>query len=468
MKSNADIRSLCLFLALLAMTTTSAASPLVTIDIQRAYDMSVKNSTELKKARYEQMAERRRLSLNTWTYLPSLGLNLSDSRTTRYKATDTSAVSMTSTLSIPITQGGRKKMKRDIQRISLDLQELLLTKSEDEIKDTCFTLFSETHILRLKLKALRDLEEITKQQYVIAQMESSLGKIREVDLLETQVNVATLAQEAFTTESEIMVREYNLKKLLGLDQETRIELITEIDGDYTGRNVRGSALMLKSDAMRGNSDILQSRFAVEQSRINYRIAYSNWIPNVGLQASVRLSGEQYPLQHPEYGMKATIDFPMDLMPISFSFGISTTPDIEYGRSFSSGVTTPTSLESIVDRQLARMSFMLAIEENKSTEEDVNFQLDQYILEHDRLCQELFLMRQKMEIQAQKVAIMRLQLEIGQTTRVDYLEGENDLLNTRLDILSEVLSLIQAERAIEKTAGLDAGNLTRYGEENDKK
>ncbi len=458
-------KTLAALLAAIAIAASRAvecsAESVISLTLDRAYEMAIKNSSELKIARFRHMAESQRLRLQAWSYAPTLNFSLSDSRTTRYAAADTSSINATSTLTVPISQGGRNLLKNRITALSLELEGVSLTKSEDELRDSCFSLFNKTRILELKLRALRDLEAITARQYEIAKKEFELGKIREIDLVETGVSASSLAQDIFSAETERLSALYSLKKLLGVDREVSISLDTPIDDGYSGLSIGGATVKLRSLALARNQQVIESRFSVEESRINNRVADSYWKPNVSLQGTFQLSGEQYPLQKANYGLRATVDFPLRLFPVTFSVGFTTSPDIEYGRSTTSTFGTPGSLDPVIDRKLARVALAEAIDGRDSAEKDLVFSLDQGLLEYDRIRGEQALIRDKLSIQGRKVEIMRLQLDLGQVTRVDYLEGENDLLNTRLDLLNGVLSLIETERQIEKLAGLEPGELVKF-------
>lgn len=456
---------LAALLAVAAIVAATArecpAETVVSLTLDRAYEMAIKNSSELKIARFRHMAESQRLHLQAWSYAPTLNFSLSDSRTTRYSAADTSSISATSTLTVPITQGGRNRLKNRIASLSLELEGVSLSKSEDELRDSCFSLFNKTRILELKLRALRDLEAITARQCEIAKKEFELGKIREIDLVEAGVSASSLAQDIFSAETERLSAVYSLKKLLGIDREVSLSLETPINEEYAGHSIDESAAKLQSLALGRNQNVIESRFKVEEARIDNQVADSYWKPNVSLQGTFQLSGERYPLQKPNYGLRATVEFPLRLLPVSFSVGFTTSPDIEYGRSTTSTFATPGSLDPLIDRKLARLALAEAIDGRDSAEKDLAFTLDQGLLEYDRIRGEQSLIREKLSIQGRKVEIMRLQLDLGQVTRVDYLEGENEVLNTRLDLLNGVLSLIETERKIEKLAGLEPGELVKF-------
>lgn len=462
MSGRGAVRAISLALALcLAFSSASFAADVFSITLEGAYAMAIKNSSELRIARLKHRAEEERLRLSAWTRMPSLDFSLSDSRTTRYEAQDAAAISASSTLSVPIAQGGRKRMQNQIDALSVDLEGISLSRGEDEVRDSCFSLFNQTRILRLKLEALDGLKAIVDRQREIAQREYELGKIREIDLVETETSVASLAQEAFSAETELMSAEHSLKKLLGVDQSVELRLVTDLDSGYRGHALGPSREKLQAIALARNQSVMESRFKVEEARLTNRIADSKWMPNVSLQGSFQLSGDRYPLQKPNYGLRATVEFPLELLPMSFSVGFTTSPDVEYGRSLSSSARTPDSLDAIVDRRLARISLAEAVDARETAERDAAFQLEEYALEYERLRAKQRLIGETLSLQARKVEIMRLQMELGQIKRVDYLEGENDLLNDRLDLLSGVLSLKEAEREIERLVGLSPGELAKY-------
>ena len=462
MSGRGAVRAISLALALcLVFSSASFAADVFSITLEGAYAMAIKNSSELRIARLKHRAEEERLRLRPWTGMPSLDFSLSDSRTTRYEAQDAAAISASSTLSVPIAQGGRKRMQNQIDALSVDLEGISLSRGEDEVRDSCFSLFNQTRILRLKLEALDGLKAIVDRQREIAQREYELGKIREIDLVETETSVASLAQEAFSAETELMSAEHSLKKLLGVDQSVELRLVTDLDSGYRGHALGPSREKLQAIALARNQSVMESRFKVEEARLTNRIADSKWMPNVSLQGSFQLSGDRYPLQKPNYGLRATVEFPLELLPMSFSVGFTTSPDVEYGRSLSSSARTPDSLDAIVDRRLARISLAEAVDARETAERDAAFQLEEYALEYERLRAKQRLIGETLSLQARKVEIMRLQIELGQIKRVDYLEGENDLLNDRLDLLSGVLSLKEAEREIERLVGLSPGELAKY-------
>lgn len=122
------------------------------------------------------------------------------------------------------------------------------------------------------------------------------------------------------------------------------------------------------------------------------------------------------------------------------------------------LNTPASLAPIVDKQLALMRLSQSVEEYMDMQRDIHFSLEQSILAYERQRRSQDLLKKRIQTQEKKVSILLTQAELGQITRLDYLEGESELLVSRLQYLSGVLALIQMEKQIESIAGLEAGEL----------
>ncbi len=430
----------------------------IKLTIEQAYDMCTNNSLSLKASRFELLAERRKQKLSVWESLPSLNFSLTDSRLTRYNAQDTNTINFSSSLTVPVFNGGRIKMQHTLKRLSLDIQTTLLSASEEELRNTCFSLFHQVQVLYLKKEAVLEMESLAEQQYKITEKEYELGKAREIDVIDTRLSLEEISHNLFTLESEILSNEYSFRKLLGLEESVEFSLVTKIDESYIGVETQNLAKSLYSIAEQKNVSLLQGRFSIEEARINNQIAMSKWIPNVKLQATVQASGDNYPLQNPDYGLRAIMEFPNELLPVNFSFGISTIPDNEYGRSVTGSATSPTTLAPIIDKQLTKVRLSQAVENYIDLQQDVRFSIEQSLLAYERQQRSQELLKKKIQTQEKKASILMTQAELGQITRLDYLEGANELLASRLQYLSGILTLIQLERQIESLAGLNAGDL----------
>ena len=293
--------------------------------------------------------------------------------------------------------------------------------------------------------------------------EFELGTSREIDVVETRLYLEEIRQALYSAETEKLSREFALRKLLDLDGDVSIRPVSLLDSGYWPP-LADKGPRLHAYAQEKNTALLQNRYLVEQARLQNRLLAARWLPNVQLQASARLNGEKFPLQYPDYGLRAVVEFPGELLPVSFSFGISTSPEREYGRSLTTSVQTPVSLRPLVDKHLAGTRLSLALETSRELEREIRYSLEEAVLAHERQRRSQELLRDRITIQEKKAAILLKQAELGQITRLDYLEGENELLASRLEHLSGVFELVRLERNIALLAGLEPAELVNFGRE----
>ena len=450
--------------AFLAMTLPLSADPELSLTIEQAYELCIEHSLELRTGRLEILAEHRRIALGWWESFPSLSVQLSDSRLVRYNTPDNKTVSLSSALTVPVYNGGRTRLQRKLDTLSADLRTVLLSATGEELKNICFVNFHELHLLSLKCDALAQTAALAENQHAITEKEFELGTSREIDVVETRLYLEEIRQALYSAETEKLSREFALRKLLDLDGDVSIRPVSLLDSGYTGLLLADKGTRLNACAQEKNTALLQNRYLVEQARLQNRLLAARWLPNVQLQASARLNGEKFPLQYPDYGLRAVVEFPGELLPVSFSFGISTSPEREYGRSLTTSVQTPVSLRPLVDKHLAGTRLSLALEASRELEREIRYSLEEAVLAHERQRRSQELLRDRITIQEKKAAILLKQAELGQITRLDYLEGENELLASRLEHLSGVFELVRLERNIALLAGLEPAELVNFGRE----
>ena len=412
----------------LAITLPLSAEPELSLTIEQAYELCIEHSLELRTGRLEILAERRRIALGWWESFPSLSVQLSDSRLVRYNTPDNKTVSLSSALTVPVYNGGRTRLQRKLDTLSADLRTVLLSATGEELKNTCFVNFHELHLLSLKCDALAQTAALAENQHAIRK--KSLNWERPgVESRDPSLSRRNPPGAIFRGNGKLS-REFALRKLLDLDGDVSIRPVSLLDSGYTGILLADKGTRLNACAQEKNTALLQNRYLVEQARLQNRLLAARWLPNVQLQASARLNGEKFPLQYPDYGLRAVVEFPGELLPVSFSFGISTSPEREYGRSLTTSVQTPVSLRPLVDKHLAGTRLSLALEASRELEREIRYSLEEAVLAHERQRRSQELLRDRITIQEKKAAILLKQAELGQITRLDYLEGEKRIARRR--------------------------------------
>lgn len=448
------------FLAALGacLVTAGTSGEPMRIDLQTATTLAEANSFELNKLRYGVKGEQRRYRLQLRDYLPQVSLNYSDSKTVQYFAPDSRDISLSAALQQPLYRGGRTRIARQIQRSGILLQQQGVEERRQSLLDECFTRFHSYLIEEQKLALLEEARGLGEAQLEIARVELRIGTSREVDYLETQLQLKELEQRILNAHAGLEEAAYALKLLLGLEPGRSIQLAGAIDRDYAGLVLRGTPQTYLSLAMQNNLEAAQAHFQVAQNRARIRLSQSSWIPNVSMQASASMSGSDYPLQDPGYSLSLIFELPYEWLPLKTTLSLSNTTHRQYGQSETGSAPLVQDLGFLVDRDIARLELQASLEARDKLFRDLEFNVERTLKAHRREIRNLQLLRETVQLRERQLKILETEVEVGQAKRIDYVEAQNELLDRKLELLEAVLNLILIERSFERLLGLDIGGL----------
>ena len=460
-----------LFISVFPWSLFSGEQPLesqevLVLNLETATQLALESSFPLRKKGFEVEAQSRRFLLNRRAFFPDLSLNYSDSRGVQYNAPDSSTISLSATVKQPIFMGGRSTISREIQKAGILLEKSNLTVLQEQIKDECFKLFYQYIIQEQKNQLLARALTVSRNQLAIAETELQLGAIREVDFLETGLQVKEFEQNVLENGYALIRIDHQLKRLLGLEKERKILLQGNLDRDYPGvMEKQPSPEPYIALALENNPTVAQNKFRVDQARAQIEISQKNWLPNISLEGTASVTGRKYPLQNPGYNLKLNLEFPNNWLPISASIGISSTPNVQYSRSGDSSGSIPRDLGFIVDKKLSEMALLEALQNQEEFFGDMEFQITMLLTDYELVREKNNLLREKIEILERKSIIMETQLNIGEVSRIDFLEVQNQLIDMRIQLLESVLGLVLTERSFEQILGIEVGGLVRLAGSN---
>jgi outer membrane protein TolC len=428
------------------------------VDLETATLLAEASSFELSKLMYGVKGEQRRYRLQQRDSLPQVSFHYADSKAVQYYAPDSRNISLSAAVQQPLFRGGRTRISREIQRSGILLQQQGVESSRQSLHDECFTQFYSYLIGEKKIALLDEARRLGDAQLTIAQVELQIGVSREVDYLETQLQLKELEQRILSARADLEQTDYGLKLLLGLEPDQSIELVGGIDQDYGGLVLRGSPQTYTSIATENNLGVAQARFQVAQNRARVLLSRTTWIPDIWVEASASISGNDYPLQEPGYSLNLIVEFPYEWLPLKASVGLSNTTSRQYGQSETGSVPLVRELGFLVDRDLAKLELQAALDARAKFLRDLEFNVKRTLKAHERERANLRLLRETIALRERQLRILQAEVEVGESKRIDFVEAQNELLDRRLELLEAVLNLILIERSFERLLGLDLGGL----------
>ncbi len=189
-----------------------------------------------------------------------------------------------------------------------------------------------------------------------------------------------------------------------------------------------------------------------------------YIPSISADFSYIFSGSQFPLQDGRFNIGLNFSFS--------NFGSPVNTSISYGSGVNSGSNRGMSTEihplETINYNLNKKQMSIALQESliqkEKQLEDLRFQTANALESYNQLKTRLQLKKESLSMEQMKYLIMEKKHELGEIKQLEMLYAHIELAETEIELLSDILSLILAEREIEKLIGLKPGELRKIDEQ----
>jgi len=435
------------------------SSPVV-LSLQVATNMTLRSSDALRIRELEGEAAEERYRSGIRDYLPQLQIGFTTSGTVNVAAPDSGCDELSVTVQQPIYNGGRTTKQRALARLQIQLSRHAYRAARADLLASAWDQFYQVLVLEAQLDVKRRYLAQSRAQLGIARTERSLGMIREVDLVDTELQATNQEIDLRSTERELVSARYTLKRTLGLSPDQELALTETIDTGYDGIDIDSPPSVLLPIAESQNLDLQTARFTVSQAEVQASLAKSRYLPQVSASLTLSVSGRGLPLQTPGMSLGFTVAFPESEAParISLSRGVAFRQSTTENASFA--INPFQSITGFLDEADARLELEAARSAAAALRKDIAFQIAQGIAGYQRQQQTTRLERRSIELERRKLEIMRQEVESGAATRVDYVKEEAIAAALEAQLLERVLTLLRNERALERLLGLDPGELPR--------
>lgn len=392
-------------------------------------------------------------------FLPQITVNAGKNDSIIMNTTDTHQYSISTQVSQPIFNGGRTYLGRKLLKMQISQQQNEYALQEEVVMDEVWKLYYGIITQGKKISLYRKAIDITEYQLNVSKVQLELGELTELDYLEAEIQYQTflssLSQETLSLEK----MQFELKRLLSIEQHITLVLTDDISVDYDGITLGYSLDELFDIANTYNLSLRKSTFELASIRAQIRMERFSFLPQISLNGSYSISDDDMPLQNQSYGINLEFIFPFKNIPITASFGYNESLNKSYGISQNIKSPINNDVSYIADRKAARISYQAMNERLESERKSLYSQLYFYIqnLRHQKeILQQL---RNEEQLYTRKQNLMKLQLELGKSTLTDYLEVEKTAFEKQLEILEAVLALKQSERELEKMLGFPMGEIS---------
>jgi outer membrane protein TolC len=447
----------CLTLLAGNPVSRALAAPLSMIQAER---MALANAYSLRVAGLESLAAVRAYRAGIRDLLPTLSLGVEDSRSVLRNAPDTASHTWSLTMAQPVFDGGRLLRRRGLAALQIALDEADYAVQEDSLLDGVRGMFNRVLVQKEKLSIQWDVHAAMQEQVAVARTEREIGAALEVDLLDAELELSSVDLEMRAAQTLLEDYEFRLKRLLGMEPQDVVELDGELDRLYAGTPLPPDRAYFMEIAERNNPGLKHQDLEVLKSLEELRVADSWYLPDVGLEVSLSVSGDRYPLQTPGLSGKLIVSFPFRPFPLSASVSLGGTPGAERDAGSTASVGVLSDVRFWTDRSTRLLACEASRLKRSDMGQDLESEVSNALSAYEQARRALELRRRNVELQERKVFIMSRQLALGGFKRIDYLQAQTRLARDRSGLVEQVLELMESERSFERLLGLRSGELAR--------
>ncbi|OQX29758.1 MAG: hypothetical protein B0D92_02055 [Spirochaeta sp. LUC14_002_19_P3] len=428
------------------------------LDLPTAIALSITASQEMKDGRFTLEAAEIQRRLAYQSLFPSLSVTLSDESSVVQNAADPRKSELTFALSQPVYLGGQVVNSLKLQQLKVEYGKGELLALTENLRQSCYSAYYSYIIQERKISNQEEILTSAREQLAISQKELELGKIREVDYLETELKVQAMASGLDEQRLALDEAAYNLRQLLGLSPDQPFTAADNLPKDYAGATLPVTSEQSASLALNANNQLQLSLLEIEQKNVEYKAAKSRWLPNIALEGKAKFSGSGYPLQNGEYSLGVNITFPLPWIAVSGTYALASNSQDSFTRTGAVNAKTPQNIAYGVNARTASLALDNAREKYQKLRNDLIFQVRITLNRFENMRQSLKMSRDQVNLLQRRLDILALEVEHGTSTRLDYVKAQNDYIEKVISLNEGILELLQTERALEILLGIPFNTL----------
>ncbi|MDR1142625.1 MAG: TolC family protein [Spirochaetaceae bacterium] len=413
-------------------------------------------SPELKDARARRALREGMWVLGYRAFLPQLGVSVSEDERLSLISSDSFTKTYTVNLEQLVFDGGRTRASRQLERAELVLFSDQLSQDESALVESALSayrqLLASRMIIAIRQEALASLGE----QRRIMKEELALGMVIALDLVQAEITVKEAELELRSLVLQLENQEELFADLLGLGEMP--ELSERMD-------IHRPAFVPAAETVRrlaagGNPDLGRMLHSIMQKEIEAKIASRTWIPTVKATGSFSLSGQRYPLTRHSWSLGFSVNF--------------SSPWFNAGAGGAAGWEPPydktarvqTSLSPLPDPASglgAKQTTLALVLERENYRRGLEQLGREAALEVNNLAlaeKRRALAVEALELAGEKYRLSEVLLSLGRITRIELMEERIELAKKEVEAAEAAAALLEAERTLERFAGVPPGNLRR--------
>ena len=427
---------------------------------QEAIDLGLTKSEQLQYWELQMNYELQAARLDFGSFLPSIGISYGEKDLVVEKSGDSRKKDLQFTVTQLLFDGGVSYNLYELNRIRslYKYQELEIKKQK--IKIHILDMYYEIVMLKKKLDIQNNIINLGEKNLEIIKKEHALGLTLELDLLEYEISLFKIYQEKKQLEDALQKSMRDFKRTLGLSPESELHITETHEIPF----IKNCTLIGKKDyfinqAKNHNYQLKLNELELLYSKKQNGFLQKNFFPKIYFESSITFSGTDFPLRQPDYNFGLKFNFSQNT-PVPVTFSSTGTVKENALTAFNSFATVNLNPDFtfFIREKLGKIAVMQQEMQKIDSEEELYKNIEDLLIYHDNLSQDLSYMKMILDIYSQKIKILETGVKNGTVNGLDVFKALNEEATQKIDFYEKQIEICMVVRNIELICGIPLGGL----------
>lgn len=427
---------------------------------QEAIDLGLTKSEQLQYWELQMNYELQAARLDFGSFLPSIGISYGEKDLVVEKSGDSRKKDLQFTVTQLLFDGGVSYNLYELNRICslYKYQELEIEKQK--IKIHILDMYYEIVMLKKKLDIQNNIINLGEKNLEIIKKEHALGLTLELDLLEYEISLFKIYQEKKQLEDALQKSMRDFKRTLGLSPESELHITETHEIPF----IKNCTLIGKKDyfinqAKNHNYQLKLNELELLYSKKQNGFLQKNFFPKIYFESSITFSGTDFPLRQPDYNFGLKFNFSQNTpVPVTFSSTGTVKENALTALNSFATVNLNPDFTFFIREKLGKIAVMQQEMQKIDSEEELYKNIEDLLIYHDSLLQDLSYMKMILDVYSQKIKILETGVKNGTVNGLDVFKALNEEATQKIDFYEKQIEICMVVRNIELICGIPLGGL----------
>lgn len=427
---------------------------------QEAIDLGLTKSEQLQYLELQMNYELQAARLDFGSFLPSIGISYGEKDLVVEKSGDSRKKDLQFTVTQLLFDGGVSYNLYELNRIRslYKYQELEIEKQK--IKIHILDMYYEIVMLKKKLDIQNNIINLGEKNLEIIKKEHALGLTLELDLLEYEISLFKIYQEKKQLEDALQKFMRDFKRTLGLSPESELHITETHEIPF----IKNCTLIGKKDyfinqAKNHNYQLKLNELELLYSKKQNGFLQKNFFPKIYFESSITFSGTDFPLRQPDYNFGLKFNFSQNTpVPVTFSSTGTVKENALTALNSFATVNLNPDFTFFIREKLGKIAVMQQEMQKIDSEEELYKNIEDLLIYHDSLLQDLSYMKMILDVYSQKIKILETGVKNGTVNGLDVFKALNEEATQKIDFYEKQIEICMVVRNIELICGIPLGGL----------